>query len=66
MTVTKPALLLGASLLASCYGGSYTQDSDTSTQSGTAKTKGQLINECMTTGAPEECDSKINRRRTSY
>ncbi len=56
--------LLAISLLAACYGGDPIQDD--SAQAPTGKTKGQLINECMSTGTPETCDRKINRRRASY
>ena len=31
-----------------------------------AKTKGQLMNECLETKSPEECDREVNRRRSAY
>ncbi len=56
--------LLAMSLLAACYGGGPVQVDNA--PAGAGKTKGQLINECMSTGTPEACDRKINNRRTSY
>jgi len=64
MKQLRLATLLATSLLAACYGGSPVQDDGA--QAPTGKTKGQLVNECMSTGTPEACDRKINSRRTSY
>ena len=64
MTQLRLTTLLAMSLLAACYGGEPVQVENPPAPTG--KTKGQLINECMSTGTPEACDRKINSRRTSY
>ena len=64
MTQLRLTTLLAVSLLTACYGGDTVRNNAAQPPAG--KTKGQLINECMSTGTPEACDRKINSRRTNY